>query len=76
MGMSKKDYQAIAGAFYATRVFEDASRKHADAMKAQWRASVEFVAEALAADNPRFDRARFLEACETGACQGMRREGA
>jgi len=27
----------------------------------------------LAAENPRFDRARFVEACETGRTKGMPR---
>jgi hypothetical protein len=31
------------------------------------------IADALATDNPRFDRARFIEACETGACKGMKK---
>lgn len=31
------------------------------------------LADVLAADNPRFDRARFVEACETGRTKGMPR---
>lgn len=31
------------------------------------------IADIMAADNPRFDRARFVEACETGKCKGMPR---
>ena len=31
---------------------------------AGWRTAVEAVAHVLARDNPRFDRARFLAACE------------
>lgn len=33
------------------------------------------VASALENDNPRFDHARFIEACETGQCKGMRKAG-
>lgn len=70
--MSKKDYQAIARAIYSAR--ED----HAN--RSQWESEVKEtvsdltsrIADVLAADNPRFDRSRFLEACETGRCKGMR----
>ena len=34
--------------------------------------AVRVIAKVLAADNPRFDRERFMEACETGHCRGMR----
>lgn len=34
-------------------------------------AVVDNIADVLAADNPRFDRARFVEACETGRTKGM-----
>ncbi len=61
--MTKKDFQAIARAIH----------------KASWgseRVRVEDVisrvADALAETNPRFDRARFIEACETGTCKGMK----
>lgn len=36
----------------------------------------EAVANVMAADSPRFDRARFIEACETGSTRGMKKVGA
>ena len=72
--MSKKDYQAIARAIFAARaqVLDSAV---GDATGAFARRALnimqEHVASALAADNARFDRALFVEACETGRCKGM-----
>ena len=73
--MSKKDYQAIAGAFYRLQPepahSNDPDKRSIDAMRGVWfslRAGIESV---LAA-NPRFDRERFVQACETGSCKGMR----
>lgn len=69
--MTKKDYQAIARAIHETRensanysAWDDEVREVVGDMTAR-------LANALAADNPRFDRARFVEACETGRCKGM-----
>lgn len=68
--MTKRDYQAIARAIHETynRVSEPAEPSPEQ--------TVGFVVDALCdvfkADNPRFDRARFVEACETGKCKGMR----
>jgi len=64
--MSKKDYQAIARVFYARRSHEE----HA---YTAWTALRDDLAALFAADNPRFDRRRFLNACETGDCKGMRK---
>lgn len=75
--MSKKDYQAIARAFYKTKVdyvgTADSPRTR-NALDPQalladltWE-----LCDILAADNPRFSRERFTEACETGKCKGMR----
>lgn len=74
--MSKKDYQAIARAIYAARV-QVLSSPLGDtpaAPTARYALNImqEHVASALAADNARFDRALFVEACETGRCKGMR----
>lgn len=71
--MTKKDYQAIARAIYEAR--------EAHAMRAQWEDEVKEtigdvtnrIADVLAAVNPRFDRERFVEACETGRCKRMPR---
>lgn len=70
--MSKKHFQAIARAIHEAR--EDHARR------AQWESEVKEtigdlthrIADVLQAANPRFDRARFIEACETGRCKGMR----
>ena len=69
MSMSKKDYQALAGALYATLATNPDRRFPAFA---QWTLDVQAVADVLAQDNPRFNRALFVEACETGRCKGMK----
>ena len=55
--MTRKDYVAIAAALNAVN----------DPADGNWAAAVSAVAEAIAdtmaADNPRFDRKRFLDAC-------------
>lgn len=73
--MSKKDYQAIARAIYV--VFGDKNESargrlgtHGDYCRQR---VAEELAAAIGANNPKFDRARFLEACETGKCKGMPR---
>lgn len=74
MAMSKKDYQAIARAIYETRAaYGIAAGKQADGTTggALEMVTVE-LCMILSADNPRFDRARFIEACETGRCKGMK----
>ena len=55
--MTSKDYLLIAGALRrtATQANPDARNMH--------RTLSEDIADALASDNPRFDRARFLAAC-------------
>lgn len=72
--MSKKDYQAIARAIHEARqtvAHEDARIAAPSATNYLMAHVQENIARALAADNPRFDRARFLEACETGSTRGM-----
>lgn len=54
--MTRKHYEALAAALLATRPMSD--ERFAGGNDA-----VVAVAAALAADNPRFDRARFLAAC-------------
>ena len=77
--MTKKHFQALARALYeaaqlgAYEIRDAAStdpyyRGMCDANVRNWEA----VAVALAKLNPCFDRALFLEACETGKCKGMR----
>jgi hypothetical protein len=64
--MTKKDYQAIAAMLYT---FQDTNRT----VRAQLTSEIaQRMADLMAADNPRFSRERFIEACETGKCRGMR----
>lgn len=57
--MSKKDYVAIARAICtATYAADDMADRFTAARIARE------IANALAADNPRFDRERFIRACE------------
>lgn len=78
--MSKKDYQAIARAIYETRQAVPAFSQTTDVMACGvWTRDtphnelVSRIAGVLACDSPRFDRARFVEACETGTTRGMRK---
>jgi hypothetical protein len=69
--MTKKDYQAIALAI--NEAIEEA-RKDPLGVAADGGLPNRMIAKltgALAAENPRFDRALFLAACETGTCKGM-----
>lgn len=75
MAMSKKHYQAIARALYEavqTQAHEDARIAAPSAARYLMAHVMEGIARVLAADNPRFDRERFVEACETGRCKGMK----
>lgn len=56
--MTKKDYVKIAAVLNETR-----PEKDTPILLAGWRAITGHIADMLAADNPRFDRARFLKAC-------------
>ena len=62
--MTRKDYETIAAALYE-RVTELSPRQRtrANALSEQHAALCHNVANALKADNPRFDRERFLAAC-------------
>jgi hypothetical protein len=60
--MSKKDYQAIARAFWEARPIS-AERT---GPRSDWQRAIDTVANVMAADNPRFDRQRFTTACESG----------
>ena len=65
--MTRKDYQLIAAAING--VYESIA-EHPDATRAHNTGTelVTFaVASALAQDNPRFDRARFINACKETA---------
>ena len=58
--MTKKDYQAIARALYSVAHGLTAGQMFV------WRTTRDAIADVLAADNPRFDRATFVAACEDG----------
>lgn len=65
--MSRKDYEAIAAAVREVRALFAAEARHPyperDDVLIGIDATVKAVADALANDNPRFDRTRFLVAC-------------
>lgn len=72
--MSKKDYQAIARAIHGVRQLHPAFTQHFDGKDYSAADTLtSYLAAVLAADSPRFDRARFVEACETGTTRGMRK---
>lgn len=60
--MTRKDYVAIAAALKSTKPSYNSDHVTL-AVVMQHRASCVAVAKALANDNPRFDRERFLDAC-------------
>jgi hypothetical protein len=55
--VSKKDYELIARAIRMASMYDERDREPATRIAGH-------VADALARDNARFDRARFLKACE------------
>ena len=62
--MTRKDYELIAKAIKAAKPSDSTMADYAEmTRKLGWRNTVHSVAEALAGDNPRFDRERFLKAC-------------
>lgn len=65
--MRKKHFQALA---HALHLLKPSVRGAGDLE--QWETDVWGVAEVCQAANANFDRARFIEACETGTCRGMR----
>lgn len=54
--MTRKDYVRLAQALRDAPIASNAG--------AQWEVITQAIADALAADNPCFDRARFLAACK------------
>lgn len=59
--MTRRDYELIAGVFATTEAV--CARSAWDAVWRDRTRVANAMADALAADNPRFDRARFLAAC-------------
>jgi hypothetical protein len=60
--MTRKDYVALAEALAGEFPVDSGSQLLVRI--ADWRGIVAAVANVLGKDNPRFDRARFLRACE------------
>ena len=58
--MTKKDYEAIAAAIAHTKMLADSNGYGAYSTLEE---VAEQLAAVMAADNERFDRARFLKAC-------------
>lgn len=66
--MTKKDYQKIAMVFQDTKPIEHPKYpEYERGAREQWEWFRDKMAGLLRADNPRFDRDRFLRACEPGA---------
>ncbi len=59
--MSRRDYRAIAAALRSVTTCEP--HKCSPDGHRTWQDCVDAVARTLAADNPRFDRAKFYAAC-------------
>lgn len=89
MSVSKKDFQAIARAIYRATHPQPAGDRDLCPIAASYPCGwygkrcrnhytdadriTEALTDVLTASNPRFDRAQFIEACETGRCKGMAR---
>lgn len=56
--MTRKDYKAIAAGFASNEPPAGSTLR-----RLQWLEDINEVARVFAADNPRFDRARFFKAC-------------
>jgi len=62
--VTRKHYVAIAAALAATRPIPNGRDIHAPAHFVQWLCDRGVIIGVLAADNPRFDPARFIKATE------------
>lgn len=60
--MTRRDFQLIADALRRSRPM---SAEYEPVSNVQWQETVRVMSDHLAATNPRFDRARFVAACET-----------
>lgn len=65
--MTRKDYQSLAAALRRAATPAALVQRDADCYRQQHAKDVHAIADALASDNPRFDRARFLSACGVDA---------
>lgn len=62
--MTKKDYILIAAALNRSK--PESYLKgiiHSPNLERQWECDVEHIADVLQEDNPRFDRDKFIQAC-------------
>jgi hypothetical protein len=60
--MTRKDYVLLAGALHKARPVPG----DAKIAQIQWRTDCGAVADALQRENIRFERQRFIDACENG----------
>lgn len=65
--MTRKDYQLIADAMRNASTPAALVQRDADCYRQQHTKDCHALADALARDNPRFDRGSFLAACEVDA---------
>ena len=61
--MTRKDYVLIAAALRDTLLINCPSAEYLAGAEAASYSAASRVADALSRENPRFDRARFLQAC-------------
>jgi hypothetical protein len=61
--MSRKNYIAFAKALYDVKPHSAENDRCNMHILDQWQATVSAIADVFKADNPRFDRERFLRAC-------------
>jgi len=66
--MTRKDYKLLARALWGSAFVNDSmmTAVELDYAQRQWETAVRHIANALAQDNPRFNRATFLTACREG----------
>lgn len=61
--MTRKDYIELAAAFRRSRPLEMGAPEKRNDAAAQWLRDVGSIARSLAAENPKFDQGRFIDAC-------------
>ncbi len=68
--MTKKNFEALARAIFQAK--QESLRVPPPPWGDTFRKVINNIADACKASNPRFNRERFIEACETGTTRGMR----
>lgn len=66
--MTKKDYEAIARAIKQSGEHQAVDEGYCEGWQAAVSSVTHRVANVMQADNPRFDRSRFLKACGVQDC--------